>query len=158
MPGGLLRASHVVVAAALMAASVLPAAGAQQSHLSGVVLGPRGSAGLLRADDVTYDTNTSIMTAQGHVEIDYNDRILTADKVTYDQDNDIATADGNVTIMAPNGDVIFGTHAVLTDQMKDGTIDAFAALIGQYGRLASVRATRIDDGTHLIAARAIYTS
>jgi hypothetical protein len=29
--------------------------------------------------------------------------------------------------MAPNGDVIFGTHAVLTDAMKDGTIDAFAA-------------------------------
>jgi LPS-assembly protein len=32
-------------------------------------------------------------------------------------------------------------------------------VIGQYGRLASVRATRIDDGTHtIIAARAIYTA
>jgi LPS-assembly protein len=155
---GWLRASHLFVAAALAAASVSPAAAAQQSRLSSSLLGPTGSPGLLRADDVTYDTNTSVMTALGHVEIDYNNRILTADKVTYDQDNDVATADGHVTMMAPNGDVIFGTHAVLTDAMKDGTIDAFAALIGQYGRLASVRATRLDDGTHLIATRAIYTA
>ncbi len=159
MPGaGLLRTSCLLVAAALVAASVSPAAGAQQSRLSTSILGPAGSAGLLRADDVTYDTNTSVMTALGHVEIDYNDRILTADKVTYDQDKDVATADGHVTIMAPNGDVIFGSHAVLTDAMKDGTIDAFAALIGQYGRLAAVRATRIDNGTHVIAARAVYTA
>ena len=159
MPGlGLLRASHLLVAAALAAASVSPAAAAQQSRMSSNLLGPAGSPGLLRSDEVTFDTNTSIMTATGHVEIDYNDRILTADKVTYDQDRDVATADGHITIMAPNGDVIFGSHAVLTDAMKDGTIDAFAALIGQYGRLASVKATRIDNGTHLIAARAIYTA
>ena len=66
--------------------------------------------------DVTYDTNTSVMTALGHVEIDYNNRILTADKVTYDQDNDVATArrprhdDG-----AEWRDVIFDARTVLTD-------------------------------------------
>ena len=156
---GVLRASHLIVAAALAAAFVAsPATAAQQSRLSNTILGPSGSAGLLRADDVMYDTNTSVMTAEGHVEIDYNNRILTADKVIYDQNNDVATADGHVTMMAPNGDVIFGSRAVLTDEMKDGTIDAFAALIGQYGRLASVRATQIDDGTHVIATRAIYTA
>ncbi|MGD0142393.1 MAG: LPS assembly protein LptD [Rhizomicrobium sp.] len=155
---GRLHASHLIVAALLAVACVLPAAAAQPSVLKGGLLGPKGSAGLLRADSVDYDTNTSVVTATGHVEIDYNGRILTADKVTYDQDKDIATADGHVTIMAPNGDVIFGTHAVLTDAMKDGTVDAFAALIGQYGRLASVRANRIDDGAHTIMARAIYTA
>jgi LPS-assembly protein len=121
------------------------------------LLGPRTSAGLLRADEVTYDTNTGAVTATGHVEIDYNGRILTADKVVYDQNNDVSTADGHVVMTAPNGDVMFGTHAVLTDEMKDGTIDAFAALIGKDGRMTGVRAQRMDQGTHTIAARGVYT-
>ena len=48
------------------------------------LLGKPGGTGLIRADEVTYDTGTKMVTAEGHVEIDYNDRILLADKVTYD--------------------------------------------------------------------------
>ena len=97
--------------------------------------------------------------AIGHVEIDYNSRILTADKVMDDQNADVVTADGHVTIMAPNGDVVFAKHAVLTDEMKDGVLEAFSALIGQNGRLAAVRANRDAQRrrAHGCGTRAIYT-
>src|SRR4051812_29967397 len=52
------------------------------------LLGKPGGTGLLRADEVTYDTQTKVVVAAGHVEIDYNGRILMAEKVTYDQAKD----------------------------------------------------------------------
>jgi LPS-assembly protein len=160
---GLLRHWRTAVAGLLTAVSAsavlaqtTPATHSSHS-LREKILGPSTSSALLRADEITYDTKTDIVTAIGHVEIDYNGRILTADNVVYDQDKDVATADGHVVIMAPGGDVVFAQHAVLTDEMKDGTMDAFSALIGPNGRMAAVRAERMDGGTHTIGARAIYT-
>src|SRR3974390_874283 len=77
------------------------------------LLGAPGGQMLLRADQIDYDLNTSVATAHGHVEIDYNSRILEADRVTYDQNKDIVSAAGNVVIMAPNGDVAFANQATL---------------------------------------------
>src|SRR3974390_2540477 len=77
------------------------------------LLGAPGGQMLLRADQVDYDLNTSVAIAHGHVEIDYNGRILEADRVTYDSKKDIVSAAGNVVIMAPNGDVAFANQATL---------------------------------------------
>ncbi|MBV9062513.1 MAG: LPS-assembly protein LptD, partial [Alphaproteobacteria bacterium] len=122
------------------------------------LLGKPGGTGLIRADEVTYDTGTKIVTAQGHVEIDYNDRILLADTVTYDQVHDTATADGHVSILEPNGMVAFASHAVLRDKMRDGVADGFSALIGQKGRFAAVKVTRTKNGTILTGIRGVYSS
>src|SRR4051794_40558584 len=96
-----LRASWpaVAVIAALCVAGTVYAASRTSPAARGFadtnsLLGKPGGTGLIRADEVTYDTGTKLVTAEGHVEIDYNDRILLADKVTYDQVRDVATADG----------------------------------------------------------------
>src|SRR3954451_22266877 len=102
------------------------------------LLGKPGGTGLIRADEITYDTQTKVMMAIGHVEIDYNDRILLADKVTYDQVKDVATADGHVSVLEPNGKVAFASHAVLTDKMRDGVAEGFSALAGKTGRFAAI--------------------
>lgn len=129
-----------------------------QSSPSGhdVILGPRGGQMLLRADQVDYNVDTSITVAHGHVEIDYNDRILQADSVTYDEKKDSVVADGHVVMMSPSGDVSFATHATLTDQMKDGAIDSMGALIGLNGRFAAPHASRIG-GVRTVANNAIFT-
>jgi LPS-assembly protein len=114
-------------------------------------------AGLLRADQVDYDTNTGVTNAHGHVEVDYNGQILLADRVTYDSNTDTVTADGHVILMQPDGNVGFSNRAVLTDQMKDGVLSGFAALIGKTGRLAGTSATRVG-GVKTIASRAVYTN
>src|SRR5208282_1558707 len=51
----------------------------------------------------------------------------------------------------------FSNQAVLTDRMRDGVLDGFAALIGKSGRLAGTHATR-KGGVRTIATRAVYTN
>lgn len=123
----------------------------------GTLLGAPGGEMLLRADQVDYDLNTSAAVAHGHVEIDYNGRILQADRVTYDRNNDTVSAAGNVVMMAPNGDVAFATQAVLTDQMRDGAIKSFSALIGPNSQLAAPSAAQTNAGTRISAKRGIFT-
>ena len=108
----------------------------------GAVLGPASGNSLLRADSITYDTASKFVTATGHVEIDHNGRIVTADTVTYDQNTDTVVAVGNVVMMSPNGDVIFSPRATLTNEMKDGVLEGFRALLGTNGKLAAVYAVR----------------
>lgn len=112
---------------------------------------------LLHADEVEYDTNKAITTARGHVEIDYEHRILLADQVVYDQNADVVTATGHVSVMEEDGTTAFSDKAVLTDKMRDGVLNGFAALIGKTGRLAGTGATR-KGGVRTIATNAIYTN
>src|SRR5437763_9025125 len=122
------------------------------------LLGKPGGTGLIRADEITYDTQTKVVAAAGHVEIDYNDRILLADRVTYDQVKDVATADGHVSVLEPNGTVGFANHAVLTDQMRDGVAEGFSALIGKTGRFAAIHATRTANGTIMTGIHGVFST
>jgi LPS-assembly protein len=106
------------------------------------ILGPSDAGSLLRADTVTYDTETEFVTATGHVEVDHNGRILTSDTLTYDQQKDVVVATGNVVMMEPNGSVLFTPKATLTNEMKDGVLEGFRALIGKNGKMAALWATR----------------
>lgn len=123
---------------------------------SGAILGSGNGQMLLRADHVDYDLNTGVATASGNVEIDYNGRILLADRVVDDKNRDAVTASGHVVIMAPNGDVVFAQEAQLSDRMKNGAMESFAALIGENGRLAAARATRVG-GVRTVASKGVYT-
>src|SRR5215469_588943 len=157
--------SHAIIACAVVLWAALPArAPGAESDVSSppssksrnTLLGPPGSQMLLRADQVDYDLNTSVATAHGHVEIDYNDRVVQADTVVYDETRDKVTADGHVVMMSPNGDVVFAKHVELTDQMHDGVIQSFGALLGQYARLAAPVAQRIG-GVRTVARNGIFT-
>jgi LPS-assembly protein len=147
-------AALLVIAAVTLSPLAAQAAAGVRGN---AILGKGDGQMLVKADRVTYDTDSGVVTAEGHVEIDYNERIITADTVTYDQNNDIATATGHVVMMAPNGDVGFSNKAVLTDQMRDGVMDAFAALIGKTGRFAAVRAVRTNDGTRTTGTRTVFS-
>ncbi|HTT98911.1 MAG TPA: LPS assembly protein LptD [Rhizomicrobium sp.] len=111
---------------------------------------------ILQADQVDYDTNNAIVTAHGHVEVDYSGRILTADKLTYDQNTDTMTATGHVVTVDDKGDVAFSNSVSMTDKMRDGALEGFAALIGPTGRLAATKAYRAQ-GRFTTAYRAAYT-
>ncbi len=150
--GGLLLA---MLGAALALGASLPAFAATSLGKNGI-LGPGTGDVLLKADVVDYDVNNKFVTAHGHVEIDHNDRIVTADQVTYDQNTDTVVAIGNVVMMAPDGAVVFSPHATLTNEMKDGVLEGFRALIGKTGRMAATHATR-KDATMTYLERATFT-
>lgn len=152
---GAFLAATALAAVMLIPAVVLgagPSLGSKDSFL-----GKGDGLVLLKADKTDYNTESGVVTFRGHVEIDRNGRIVTADTVTYDSNKDIATADGHVVMMAPDGNVAFARHAVLTDQMKNGVFDAFSARLGANGRFAAVRARREKNGTITVGTRTAFT-
>lgn len=136
-----------------LSAAILPIA-AQAQTRTPATQGLNGEF-LLQADDVTYDTDTKIITAQGHVEIENEGRTLLADQVSYDQKNDIAVAKGHVILMDGKGNVTFINEVRLTDKMRNGTLSGFGALIGGNGRLVASNAERTGPVT--VAYNAAYT-
>jgi len=111
---------------------------------------------LLQAEALDYDVDKHIVTAQGHVEIDSDNRILLADQVSYDQDSDTVTATGHVSITDERGNVAFADHVTLHDKMREGALRSFAALIGKNGRLVAASASR-SQGRFTEAFDAAYT-
>jgi len=111
---------------------------------------------LLQADGAEYDTKAHVVTARGHVEIDYQGRILMADAVSYNQDTDVVTADGHVVVMDSQGDVAFAEHVTMTDKMRDGVLSGFGALLGTHGRMVAASASR-SGGRYTDARHVAYT-
>jgi len=111
---------------------------------------------LLQANEVVYDTREGVVTAQGGVEITSGDRILMSDRVSYNQKTGVVSASGHVSLLQANGDVAFANHAEITDDMRDGVLSGFAALIGENGRLAAASARR-SEGRFTEGHRAVFT-
>ena len=154
-----MRLGAGVVTALLAGVSVipLPCAHAQSSQAQATAESHEKQM-LLRADEVDYDTNNSVSVARGHVEVDYHGEILLADQVTYDQNLDQVTASGHVVLLDSQGNVGFTKKVVLTDQMRDGVLYGFQALVGKTGRLAGNHAVRTAKGTRTIVTRGVYTN
>ncbi len=144
------RAAASVATAALMAA-LAGSAGAAEAAATALQ-----HQVLLRADKITYDSQNSVVSAAGHVELDYQDRILNADSIIYDQNADTVRASGHISLLASNGDVAFADKLVLTQGMRDGVLDGFRALIGKSGRLGAARAVRQNDNV-TYGTRAAFT-
>lgn len=111
---------------------------------------------LLQADQITYDTQKGLVTAQGHVEISDEQRTLIADQVTYNENADRVTASGHVSLQDESGNVAFADQVELTRDLREGALQGFAALLGQKGRLAANSAER-KEGRFTIANGAVYT-
>ncbi len=112
---------------------------------------------LIRADKMTYDANTSVVTAEGNVEVTYGPRTLVADKLSYDQKTRVVIAEGNASIREANGTTLSGSRFEITDDMRDGVIESLNVMIAGRGHLAAARATR-TDGKVLTLEKAAYTT
>ena len=100
---------------------------------------------LLKADTLTHDDNTGVVTATGDVELSQGERILLADIVSYDQGNDLVIASGNVSLLEPSGDVLFSNYIQLQDELKTGFIQNIKVLMNDGSRLAASSAERTLD-------------
>jgi lipopolysaccharide assembly outer membrane protein LptD (OstA) len=92
---------------------------------------------LIRADKMTYDSNTDEVSAEGNVEVSYGDRTLLANKLIYKQNAHIVIAEGNATLREANGTTLSGNRIEITDDMRDGIIESMNVVIAGRGRLAS---------------------
>jgi LPS-assembly protein len=142
-----MRVLAIVFAAYAAIAVAGTSAWSQESPSEGV---------LLEADDITYDTERSVVAAKGNVEIVASGRILQADVLRYDQEADVVIASGNVSLLERDGTVLFADELELSDQLKNGSISGFQALLSDDSRFAAASATR-TDGNLTVMRRAVYT-
>lgn len=96
------------------------------------------------ADQVEYDREHSLVIARGAVEAWQNDHVLRADEVIFNRDTGVATANGHIAILEPDGETLFAGSAVLTNNMRDGVLQNMSALLAQNGRMAANGARRTD--------------
>ena len=109
------------------------------------------------ADEVQYDRDHALVTASGNVEAWQNDHVLRADRITFDRNTNVAAAEGHVVIVEPDGQVLFSDYAELTEGLRDGVLKGMRAILAENGKLAANGARRVEGKVNELS-RAVYTT
>jgi LPS-assembly protein len=138
--------------------AALPAA-VQAQDLAGTQPLPAAETGepviSFSADQVTYDSAADVVTASGAVRMSREGNYLAADQVIWTRSTGEVRALGTVVMMTPEGDKLIGDNVVLTDSLRDGTIDNLLVVLEGGARIAAARGTRRGRVTTL--ENAIYS-
>jgi LPS-assembly protein len=149
----------ILAAFAVANASWQPAFGQAQTSLEQIVKVPKmdkSAPMLLQADEMVYENNNAKITAKGNVELYYGDYTLLADRLIYDRNANTLTADGNVRIKDPDGAVITSDQITLTDDFRDGFIEALKFVTQDDTRIVASSATR-EAGNVTVFQKAWFT-
>ena len=112
---------------------------------------------LLEADELVYDNDAQTVAAVGGVRIDYGGNQLVARKVTYNQRTGRMFAEGNVEIIQPDGTRIYADKIDITDNFKDGFINALRIETTDNTRFAAESAERVG-GEVTTFNQGVYTA
>src|SRR6185369_7366221 len=104
------------------------------------------------ADQLNYDSDADIVTAEGNVHMLRQGNKLRADKVVWNRKTGDVTASGNVAVVNPSGDTVYGDVVTLTDTLKDGVVENLLLVLQDGGRLAARKAVRVNGITTLTGA------
>jgi len=96
----------------------------------------------LSADEMSFDQETGLVKATGNVEIINGPRRLLANSITYNQKTELVTASGNIQLFEPGGEIIFGQHMKVSDDLRDAVIETIAVILADKARIAAVGARR----------------
>ena len=130
---------------ALLLLPAQPAFAQLQTSLEQIVQPPKVDSSepmLLQADEMIYDNENAKITAEGNVELYYGNYTLLADRVVYDRNSNTFAAEGNVRIKDPDGAVITADQITLTDDFRDGFIDALKLVTKDDTRIVAQSASR----------------
>lgn len=96
----------------------------------------------IETEELIYDQKNNRVIARGDVRIYYNEYILTSDEAIYDQNANTLTAFGNAKLRQPEGAIIVGDRLTLTDDFRDGFIEALKVVGRDGSRISAERAVR----------------
>jgi LPS-assembly protein len=108
------------------------------------------------ADQVIYDTNAELVTAEGRVRMARDGNYLAADRVVWDRNSGRVLAEGNVVAVNPAGDKLIGDRVDLTESLKDGTVDNLLIVLESGGRIAAAKGIRTGEQMQLV--NAVYSA
>jgi LPS-assembly protein len=135
----------ILAALAMLGAPGHEAFAQAQTGLEQIVKPPKVNPNepmLLQADEMIYDNENAKITAKGNVEIYYGNYTLLADQVIYNRNTNTLAAQGNVRMKDPDGAVITADHLTLTDDFRDGFVDALKLVTKDDTHIVAQSATR----------------
>ncbi len=109
------------------------------------------------ADKLSYDRNTGVVTATGHVQAWQTGHVLQADKATYNRNTGITIATGHVVLLEPDGQVLFSDRAQLSKGMLNAVLTGMSVRLPQNARLIA-NGGRRTGGQINDLARAVYST
>ena len=139
-------------------AAAQDAATAETSAAADGATAPAARAGRevdFSADQVSYDSASEVIVAEGRVRMASEGNYLAADRVTWTRPSGEVVAEGNVVVVNPEGDKLVGERVVLSNTLRDGTIEQLLVVLESGGRIAAERATRSAGAT--ILDNAVYS-
>lgn len=137
--------------------AVLPSAALAQDALSANYQSDPNARMILQADELVYDRDQNVVTAQGAVRIEYDGNRLVADRVTYNQQTRRMTASGNVEIVERDGNRIYSDNLDVTDSFRDGFINGLRIETTDNTRFAAESAER-SNGEITTFNNGVYTA
>ncbi len=112
---------------------------------------------LIQANSIDYDDANHRVSAVGNVQIYYSGSTLEANKVVYNQATKRLHAEGNVRLTDSDGRVTHGTIMDLSDDYRNGFVDALRLDAPDETRFAAARAER-SKGNFTIFHNGVYTA
>ncbi|HUI19903.1 MAG TPA: LPS-assembly protein LptD [Methylocella sp.] len=79
---------------------------------------------LVEADELRYDTDKDIVSAEGNARVYYKGRVLEADRVVYNRKTNRVYAEGHAKLTERDGTVIHAERFDLTDDFREGFIES----------------------------------
>ena len=110
----------------------------------------------LIADQITVDSETGRVVAEGSVEVYYGDRTLTAQRIVYDDKTGRIAATGELVLRDKSGVTVFADAADLDADLVDGLVSGARSVMGEHTRLAAVEARRVDERYNTLS-KAVYS-
>lgn len=110
----------------------------------------------MEADEVIREDKTGITTAQGNIEVRYNNRTLRADKLVYDDRTGVIHAYGHVITVNSDGTFEFANELIVDDKMAAGIALGFSARLQENVKIAAATSSKRNENVEELT-QAIYT-
>lgn len=100
---------------------------------------------LVEADHFNYDSETGVVSAEGHAQVIQNKYLVLAERITYNQNNGEVKAVGAVSVTDPTGNSFFADEAVLQDGIRTGVIQNFRSRLADNSVFAAREARKLSE-------------
>lgn len=110
----------------------------------------------VEADTVIEDRANHRLIARGHVQARYQGRTLRGEELVYDTESGLVTANGAAQIINDDGSVEYAEHVELDDKLNAGVATGFAARLDKNAKIAAASAVRRSDTVNELN-KAIFT-
>ena len=103
------------------------------------------------ANELRYDSENDIVTAQGNVIMRSGFQSVRADRVSWDRRVNLVTAYGSIRYVDGDGNVLYTDTLTLTDDLRLGAMDNMLLALREGGRLAANSGERGEDGNVVLS-------